>query len=447
MPKSILKININNELDVVLAYKRAKQLSERLGITIGNQTKFATAVSEICRNVIEHVGNGIIQFGFIEVESIKYIEAIVSDRGRGLGNIDYLLNRNNGASHIKGTGLINSRKLVDHFNVESEFEKGTKVTLRQRLPHNAPTVTKALAEAWMHEFDTDNISPYAEIKRQNMQLLEVLDQLRERNEVAEQQLKEISRLNEKLHQTNENIQELLQEREEHNASLQSINEDLDTFAHTVSHDLRAPLQNINGLSDALEECLETKKLEEAITIFPMLRQQTARMDQFIRSILAYSLAGRKNIVKTETELHQLISDVTELLNLPEHITILLPAQLLKLQTETILLHQVFSNLIGNAIKYHDLKQEATIEVDYKLKDGMIYFSLQDNGPGIPLASHHDIFTMYHTINVDSSGNSTGLGLSIVKKIITGKGGKVWVDSEGRGTRFTFTWPASEIVTD
>ncbi|WP_162425781.1 sensor histidine kinase [Pontibacter pudoricolor] len=445
MPRSILKINISNELDVVLAYKRAKQLSERLGITIANQTKFATAVSEICRNVVEHVGNGTIQFALIELQSINYIEAIVSDRGRGLGNIEYLLNRNTGGSNTKGTGLINSRKLVDYFNVESEFEKGTKVTLRQRLPHNAPTVTKTIAENWMHEFDMDNVSPYAEIKRQNMQLLEVLEQLRERNEEAEQQLKEISRLNQKLQQTNESIQELLQEREEQNERLQSINEDLDTFAHTVSHDLRAPLQNINGLSHALAECLDLERLEEAKTIFPMLRQQTARMDQFIMSILSYSLAGRKNIVKTETELHQLINGVIELLNLPEHITILLPAQPLKLQTETILLHQVFSNLIGNAIKYHDLKQNATIEVTFELKGDMIHFSLQDNGPGIPAASQGDIFTMYHTINVDSSGNSTGLGLSIVKKIITGKGGKVWVSSEGRGSRFVFTWPASEII--
>ncbi|MBJ6118956.1 sensor histidine kinase [Pontibacter sp. BT310] len=444
MSRSILKININNELDVVLAYKRAKQLSERLGITIANQTKFATAVSEICRNVVEHVGSGTIQFALIEVQSINYIEAIVSDRGRGLGNIEYLLNRNTGGSNTKGTGLINSRKLVDYFNVESEFEKGTKVTLRQRLPHNAPTVTKTVAENWMQEFDMDNVSPYAEIKRQNMQLLEVLEQLRERNEEAEQQLKEISRLNEKLQQTNESIQELLEEREEHNARLQSINEDLDTFAHTVSHDLRAPLQNINGLSHALAEYLDSARLEEAKAIFPMLRQQTARMDQFILSILSYSLAGRKNIVKTETELHQLLQGVTELLSIPEHVTIILPERPLRLQTETILLHQVFSNLIGNAIKYHDLKQGATIEVTFELKGDMIYFSLQDNGPGIPAASQGDIFTMYHTITVNSAGNSTGLGLSIVKKIVTGKGGKVWVDSEGRGTRFTFTWPASEI---
>ncbi|MER2997640.1 sensor histidine kinase [Pontibacter populi] len=445
MLRSLLKININNELDVVLAYKRAKQLSERLGITIGNQTKFATAVSEICRNVVEHVGNGNIQFSIIEEQNVKYIEAIVADRGRGLGNIDYFLNREPNALNTKGTGLANSRKLVDYFNIESEFEKGTRITLRQRLPHNAPTVTKALAEEWMLEFDVDSVSPYAEIKRQNMQLLEVMDQLRERNEVAEQQLLEIRRLNNKLQQTNLDIQQLLQEREEQNARLQDINEDLDTFAHTVSHDLRAPLQNINGLSRALEDCLNTDRVKEAKGLFPMLNQQTARMDQFIMSILAYSLAGRKNITKTETELHALLAGVIGLLNLPDHIKISLPEKPLILLTESILLHQVFSNLIGNAIKHHDLNQNASIEVTYRLQDDWIYFSLQDNGPGIPPESQGDIFNAYQTININSSGNSTGLGLSIVKKIVTGKGGKIWVESEGRGSRFMFTWPASEII--
>ncbi|RAU81687.1 sensor histidine kinase [Pontibacter arcticus] len=445
MPKVILKININNELDVVLAYKRAKQLSERLGITIGNQTKFATAVSEICRNVVEHVGSGTIQYSLTEVQSINYLEAIVSDRGRGIGNVDFLMNRNIGSSHIKGAGLLNSRKLVDYFNIQSESEKGTKVTLRQRLAHNAPTVTKAIAENWVMEFDQDGVSPYAEIKRQNMQLLEVLEQLRERNEVAEQRLQEISRLNKQLQQTNNDIQVLLQERESQNTQLQSINEDLDTFAHTVSHDLRAPLQNINGLSEALKDCLSTNKLTEAKTLLPMLQQQTARMDQFIMSILAYSLAGRKNITKVETDLHELVKGVTELLNLPDYITIILPETPLKLRTESILLHQVFSNLIGNAIKYHDLKQDATIELSFTQQGDWLYFALQDNGPGIPARSHQHIFNVYQTVNMDSAGNSTGLGLSIVKRIITGKGGKVWLESEGRGTRFSFTWPASEVI--
>lgn len=444
MQPSILKINIANELDVVLAYKRAMQLSEKLGATMASQTKFATAVSEICRNVVEHVGTGAIVFSLPEVIGVKYIEAVVSDRGRGIGNIDFLLNRYHGNLHVKGSGLGHSRKLVDFFNIESEFEKGTRVTLRQRLPHNAPPVTKALAEAWAREFDSDSVSPYGEIKRQNMQLLEVMDQLRERNEEAEQQLREISRLNSQLQQTNQDIQHLLEEREQQNVRLKEINEELDSFAHTVSHDLRAPLQNIKGLSLALADCLDQERVKEAAELFPMLRQQTERMESFIQGILSYSLAGRNNIGKSTVDFLQLLHDVTALLNVPGHIDIRLPSTTFTLTTETILLHQVFSNLIGNAIKYHDLERDATVSVAFSIQKDWVYFTVEDNGPGILAAHHANLFDMYFTTNRAAAG--TGLGLSIVKKIVEGKEGKVFLESDGRGARFVFTWPVSDIAT-
>lgn len=443
MPRSILKINIANELDVVLAYKRAKQLSEKLGITIANQTKFATAVSEICRNVVEHVGNGTIAFSLPEEQGIKYIEAVVSDRGRGIVNIDFLLKQNKGSSNVKGSGLANSRKLVDYFNIESEFEKGTRVTLRQRLPHNAPPVTKAIAESWAYEFDTDSVSPYAEIKRQNMQLLEVLDQLRERNEVAEQQLQEISRLNEQLQQNNQEIQVLLQEREQQNERLQEINQELDNFAHTVSHDLRAPLQNIDGIARAMQDYLDNNRLDDVKELLPLLHKQTSRMDQFIMSILSYSLAGSRNITKSKVDLLELLHEIEGLLRVPEHVQIHFPSTTFTLTTEAILLHQVFSNLIGNAIKYHDMQQGATISVSFNIQNDWVLFTVEDNGPGIPVTLHNNIFNMYFTVNQATAG--TGLGLAIVKKIVTGKGGKIWVESEGRGTRFIFTWPTSELT--
>jgi len=443
MSRSILKINIANELDVVLAYKRAKQLSEKLGITIANQTKFATAVSEICRNVVEHVGNGSIAFSLPEEHGIKYIEAIVSDRGRGIGNIDFLLKQNRNSSTAKGTGLANSRKLVDFFNIESEFEKGTRVTLRQRLPHNAPPVTKAIAESWNYEFDTDSVSPYAEIKRQNMQLLEVLEQLRERNEVAEQQLQEISRLNEQLQHNNQEIQLLLQERDQQNQRLREINQELDNFAHTVSHDLRAPLQNIDGLTNAMQDYLESNRIEDIKELFPLLQKQTSRMDQFIMSILSYSLAGSRNIAKSTVDLLSLLREIKGLLRVPEHIQIHFPSTSFTLTTEVILLHQVFSNLIGNAIKYHDLEQGATISVSFNIQKDWVLFTVEDNGPGIPNTLHTNIFDLYFTVNQTTAG--TGLGLAIVKKIVSGKGGKIWVESEGRGTRFTFTWPTAELT--
>ncbi|TXK48717.1 histidine kinase [Pontibacter qinzhouensis] len=443
MTRNIIKININNELDVVLAYNRARQLSERLGISMGSRTKFSTAVSEICRNVIEHVGNGQIKFGLAEETGHKYLEAVISDRGRGIGNVESLLKNTETTVAGKGTGLQNSRKLVDYFHIESQFERGTQVTLRQRLPHNTQHVSKATAETWIFELNQEQVSPYAEIKKQNMQLLDVLDNLRERNEVSQHQLKEIRHLNEQLQQYNNDIQELLQERENQNKLLHKINDELDAFAHTVSHDLRAPLQNIKGLASALEDCLHSQKLDDAQEMFKMLHFQTSKMDNFITSILSYSLAGRQNMVKATTDVSELLHDVVNLLGISNSSVVQIPGELPVLVTERIFLHQVFSNLISNALKYHDHLEQPRVLIQYVLKGSLIEFAVEDNGPGIAPESQNKIFEMYETANAHHI--STGIGLAIVRKIVKGKGGDVWVESAGRGARFVFTWPANELV--
>ncbi|WP_162052708.1 sensor histidine kinase [Pontibacter pamirensis] len=446
MSRSILKINITNELDVVLAYKRAMQLSERLGMAQANQTKFATAVSEICRNVVEHVGNGGIHFSLAEEGGVNYLEASITDRGRGIGNLEYILSGRGSSPNGRGSGIVNSRKLTDFFDIESDFEKGTRVTLRKKLPAQAPNMTKQLLENWTMEFDQETrISPYAEIKRQNMQLLELLEQLHLRNIEAEQQLQEIRRLNTRLQQSNSEIGMLLEERDKKNSQLQHINQSLDAFAHTVSHDLRAPLQNINGITLALEAYLEAEQLEEANHVFPMLRQQTHKMDRLITGILAYSLAGRRNIQKNAVNLYTLLHQVVASLDVPAGCDVCIPEDLPVLYTEEIFLYQVFSNIIGNSIKHHDQPDKGSIKIACELNPEFLSFSVQDNGPGIPQKKQHQVLSIHELDTSVRRSLSSGLGLSIVSKIIDRKGCKLWIESEGRGSRFVFTWPATELM--
>ncbi|WP_266206292.1 sensor histidine kinase [Pontibacter kalidii] len=446
MQRSILKIDIHNELDVVLAYKRAMQLSERLGMPQANQTKFATAVSEICRNVIEYVGNGTIQYSLTEVTGYRYLEALVTDRGRGIGNLELILSRSENSRNSRGTGIINSKKLTDLFEIESDFERGTRVRLSKRLPQTGPMISRDTLDNWVREFEQESdISPYAEIKSQNMQLLEVLEQLRLRNLEAEQQLQEIRRLNTQLQQSNQDINQLLEERERRNKLLQEVNQSLDAFAHTVSHDLRAPLQNINGIATALEACLQAGQLEEANHVFPMLRQQTQKMDRLITGILAYSLAGHHNLPKKALDLQVLLHQVISSLNVPARFRIEVQEDLPVLYTQEVYLYQVFTNLIGNAIKYHDQPEQALVQVSYTPEKEWLSFTVEDNGKGIAPEAQQEIFNMYETGQSFATTDSSGLGLSIVRKIVEEKGGSVWVESRGRGSRFTFTWPKAELI--
>ncbi|PSR56865.1 histidine kinase [Adhaeribacter arboris] len=444
MKKDIIKIKIENELDVVLSYKRSLQLAQFCGLPLASQTKFATAVSEICRNVLEHVGHGQIAFNIVEKDNSSCLEALVSDRGRGITNLEQLLDQNYQPLSNKGWGIYNSKKLVQLF-IESTGEKGTQVKLHKAIPPNQPPISKAVIQGWIDYFTHDtSISPYAEIKHQNMQLLELLDQLRQKNLEVEEQLQEIKNLNIQLEASNQEIHLLLQERNKVNEKLTTINQELDKFAYTVSHDLKSPLFNIFSLASVLEEEVQANNLSDLATPVSMLKEQAQVMEKFISDVLEYSTAGRYNVAQSKVNLNALINKILLFLAVPTHFEVEVASDLPTLLTEEIYLQQVFSNLISNAIKYND-KPKGRIQISCHPEDGSLHFSVTDNGPGIPLHDQENIFKPYQT-GSKHRNTSTGLGLSIVSKIIESKQKAFWVESNGtNGTIFHFTWPLEEVV--
>lgn len=445
MNKDIIDFKIDNELDIVLAYKRAMQLSEWCGLALSHRTKFATAVSEICRNVLEHVGHGHIKYSIVEIKGKLFLDSLVWDRGRGIPQLEEILSKKSKPSGAKGWGIYNSQKLVEHFSIQSEFEKGTSVNLRKQIPHNHPVFTNAVIQGWIEHFQFDEeISPYAEIKNQNMQLIELLEQLRQKNIETENQLEVIRRLNKELQASNEEVSGFLEERERNNAKLVSINRELDTFAQSVSHDLKAPLFNIFSLANIIEECVEENNMTEIKQTIKMLQGQAVRMEKFISDVLLYATTGRQEIPKTEIDLNSLLSKILTSLSIPAHLNVTVQPQLPKLFSEEIYLEQIFSNLLGNALKYHD-KPTGFIKVGCVQNNNFLQFSVADDGPGIPFTDQENIFRAYQTGSLHMN-TSTGLGLSIIDKIIQRKRTAIWVESKGSGgTIFKFTWPADEVI--
>lgn len=444
MDKNIIRIQIQNELDVVLAYKRAMQLSGMCGMATASQTKFATAVSEICRNVVEHVGQGQITFSLVEEKGRLYLEGYITDRGRGIPDFPECLNRTPQEGQ-KGVGLFNSKKLVEFFTVRSANDKGTQVQLRKALPHNHPPINNNIIKGWIEYFDQEKeLSPYAEIKNQNMRLIDLLEELNEKNIQTENQLTEITRLNDELQTSNREINKLLQERNVTNQELLLINKELDQFAHVVSHDLKAPLYNIVALSSILEECLESGNLEEAKSTIAMLNGQATNLDKLITDILLYSTAGRHKLPRKQIDLNKLLQHILSIFPVNSKTKVSVQPDLPILFSEEIYLQQVFGNLLNNALKYTD-KDKGFIAVNYRLVNNLLEFSVADNGPGIPLADQERIFRVFETSSLHRN-TSSGIGLSIVDKIIKVKGTAIWVESKGAGnTVFKFTWPASELV--
>jgi PAS domain S-box-containing protein len=226
------------------------------------------------------------------------------------------------------------------------------------------------------------------------------------------------------------------------ATLQERNRELDQFAYIASHDLKAPLRGIAHLSQWIEEDLGDLVTPEVREHLTLLRGRVNRMENLINGLLQYSRIGRSIGTPEKVMVEELLDDVIDLLAPGPEVQIDRSGTFPLLRTERLPLSQVFSNLIGNAIKHHPGPTKH-ISISATNEGEWYQFAVQDDGIGIAPQFHERIFVIFQTLTPRDTLESNGLGLSLVKKIVEHQGGKVWVESsEGQGATFYFTWPAS-----
>jgi light-regulated signal transduction histidine kinase (bacteriophytochrome) len=224
------------------------------------------------------------------------------------------------------------------------------------------------------------------------------------------------------------------------ALLEERNRELDQFAYVTSHDLKAPLRGIANLSQWIEEDLGEHVTDDIRKQLELLRGRVHRMEGLIDGILQYSRIGRVQGAIEQVNVGELLDDVVDLLAPPPDFTITIAPNMPTLMTERVLLQQVFANLIGNAIKHHH-RSEGQIQVDVEPNHTHFVFSVADDGPGIASQYQDRIFGMFQTLAPRDKVEGSGLGLSLVKKMVEHQGGRIWLHSEeGTGTTFFFTWP-------
>ncbi len=225
--------------------------------------------------------------------------------------------------------------------------------------------------------------------------------------------------------------------------LENANQELKDFAHIVSHDLKAPLRGIRTVCDWILTDSAEKLGEDGKEQMNLLVSRVERMHNLIGGVLQYSRLGCLEEKRERVDLNVIISEVIDMIDLPENIKLSIEKELPEIECGQIKIMQVFGNLLGNAVKHMD-KPQGQVKVSYEEEDGFWKFSVADNGPGIEEEHFERIFRMFQTLKSRDKFESTGIGLTVVKKIVESYGGRVWVESKfGEGSIFYFTLPKQE----
>ncbi len=288
-----------------------------------------------------------------------------------------------------------------------------------------------------------------EAQQRSEELAQLNDQLQQQATELEEQAAEMEALMERLEESNEDLQVALERatasRDEADRAARATAiayRELDRFAYVASHDLKAPLRGISNLAQWIRDDLGDDLPAESREHMRLLMVRVHRMEALIDGILAYSRVGRMRNAPEPLDTGAVLADVIQLLSPPPDVTIRIADDMPGVVADPVALQQVFLNLIGNAVK-HGTAHRPDVEVRVEWADAgdAWEFSVVDTGPGIAAEYHERIWEVFQTLAPRDQVEGTGIGLSVVRKILEAHGGRAWLESApGQGAAFGFSWP-------
>ncbi len=243
---------------------------------------------------------------------------------------------------------------------------------------------------------------------------------------------------EQIRRLNEELEEKVLRR---TAELATSNQELEAFAYSVSHDLRAPLRHIGGFSKILMEDFGPTMAPEAMRHLQRIEQGTRRMGLLVDELLNLARVGRHALNLQPTPLNSLVEEVIALLQpeVGERTVTWKIEELPAVQCDPILIKQVFQNLIANALKFTRPREQAVIEIGTLRENGQTVVFVRDNGVGFNMKYSDKLFGVFQRLHRIEDFEGTGVGLATAQRIVHKHGGRVWAEAElDKGAAFFFT---------
>jgi signal transduction histidine kinase/ActR/RegA family two-component response regulator len=443
MSVALLSMAIRHEQDVVAVRQKARQVAAAVGFDGQDQTRIATAISELARNAFMYARGGAAEF-LVEGERAPQLLVIrVSDRGPGIADVDAVLSGRYRSQTGMGLGMTGARRLVDRFEVTSSVGQGTTVTVGKLFSRRAPeldaTALRALARTLAQAAPQ---SPIEEIRQQNQELIGALELLRQRQE-------DLSRLNAELEDTNRGVVALYAELDEKADTLRRADETKSRFLSNMSHEFRTPLNSMRALSALLLDDRDSPLTAEQRRQVGYIRQAADDLSELVNDLLDLAAveAGKTVVRPAEFDLRNLFAALRGMLRpllVNESVALVFeePEGVPLLRTDEGKVSQILRNFLSNALKF---TERGEIRVTARLApDGAsVVCSVADTGIGIVAEDQERIFEEFTQVDnpVQKRVRGTGLGLPLVRKLAALLSGHVSVESTlGVGSTFTATIP-------
>lgn len=261
------------------------------------------------------------------------------------------------------------------------------------------------------------------------------------NEEKEKRAAELIIANAELVFQNKEKEKRAAELIERTDQLEAANKELESFSFSVSHDLRAPLRAVHGYANMLKRIAEGQLDTESNRLLNNILFNSKKMGQLIDELLNFSKLGRKELVMSEINMQNMVTNICDELAIEKansHITFKIH-NVLPCFGDTVTIKQVWVNLLSNAVKYSALKDKPVIEIASSSINNEIIYSVTDNGAGFDMRYAGKLFGVFQRLHSDEEFEGIGVGLAIVKRVITKHGGRVWAEGKvNEGASFHFT---------